>query len=42
MEAAISKSFSLKTYFDDSYQNRPAPGKLKNDAKLVAALGYKF
>ena len=41
-EAAITKSFSLKTYLDDAYANRPASGKLKNDAKLVAAVGYKF
>ena len=42
VEASISKSFSLKTFLDDNYDNDPAPGKLKNDAKIVAALGYKF
>ena len=42
VEAALSKSFSLKTYLDDSYNNRPSSGKQKNDAKIVAALGYKF
>jgi len=42
VEAAISKSFSLKTYLDDTYNHRPAPGKLKNDAKIVAAISYKF
>jgi len=42
VETALSKSFSLKTFVDDSYDNRPAPGKLKNDAKIIAALGYKF
>jgi putative salt-induced outer membrane protein YdiY len=42
IEAMLTKSFSLKTYLDDSYNNRPAVGKLKNDAKIVAALGYKF
>jgi putative salt-induced outer membrane protein YdiY len=42
VEAMLSKSFSLKTYLDDNYDNRPATGKMKNDAKLVAALGYKF
>ncbi len=41
-EAAITKSFSLKTYFDDTYANRPAAGRLKNDAKLVAGVAYKF
>jgi putative salt-induced outer membrane protein YdiY len=42
LEAALSKSFSLKTYLDDNYQNRPARRKLKNDAKIIAAVGYKF
>lgn len=42
VEASLSKSFSLKTFLDDNYDDRPAPGKFKNDAKIVAALGYKF
>ena len=42
LEASLTKSFSLKTYLDDTYQNRPAAGKLKNDVKLVAAVAYKF
>jgi putative salt-induced outer membrane protein YdiY len=42
VETALSKSFTLKTFLDDNYDNRPAPGKLKNDAKIVAAIGYKF
>jgi putative salt-induced outer membrane protein YdiY len=42
LEASLTKSFSLKTYLDDNYQNRPAAGKLKNDLKLVAAVAYKF
>jgi putative salt-induced outer membrane protein YdiY len=42
IEASISKSFSLKTYLDDSYQNRPAAGRLKNDAKIVSGVSYKF
>ena len=41
-EAAITKSFSLKTYLDDTYANRPAAGHLKNDTKLVAGVSYKF
>lgn len=41
-EAAISKSMSLKTYLDDTFANRPAAGHLKNDAKLVAGMSYKF
>ena len=41
-EATITKSFSLKTSLDDTYANRPAAGRLKNDAKLVAGVSYKF
>jgi len=41
-EAAITRSFSLKAYLDDTYANRPAAGHLKNDAKLVAGVSYKF
>jgi len=42
VETSLTKSFSLKTFLDDSYANRPAPDKLKNDAKLIAAVAYKF
>jgi len=34
--------FSLKTYLQDTYNNVPAKGREKNDAKLVAAIAYKF
>ena len=42
LESAISKSFSLKTYLDDSYQSIPAAGRQKNDIKLVSGISYKF
>ncbi len=42
IEAALTKSFALKTYLDDTYANRPAAGRQKNDAKIVAAVSYKF
>jgi putative salt-induced outer membrane protein YdiY len=42
VETTLSKSFTLKTFLDNEYNNLPAPGKLKNDAKIVAAVGYKF
>ena len=42
VEASLTESFSLRTYLDDTYQNRPAAGKLKNDAQLIAAIAYKF
>jgi putative salt-induced outer membrane protein YdiY len=42
VETGLTKSLGLKTFLDDNYDNRPAPGKLKNDAKLVTALTYRF
>ena len=42
IESAISKSFSLKTYLDDTYQSIPAAGRAKNDIKLVSGISYKF
>jgi putative salt-induced outer membrane protein YdiY len=42
LEASLTKSFSLKTFLDDNYQNQPARGKLKNDAKIISAVSYKF
>ncbi|MGH7989509.1 MAG: DUF481 domain-containing protein, partial [Limisphaerales bacterium] len=40
--ASLAKNLSLQTYLDDSYAKEPAPGRLKNDAKLVSAISYKF
>jgi putative salt-induced outer membrane protein len=37
-----SKSLSLRVYLDDTYNNVPAPGRKKNNLKLVAAVAYKF
>lgn len=42
VETALFKTISLKSYLDDNYNNRPANGRLKNDAKIVTALDYKF
>jgi putative salt-induced outer membrane protein YdiY len=42
VESALSKSWSLRTFIQDSYYNIPAPGRLKNDVKIVSALAYKF
>jgi putative salt-induced outer membrane protein len=42
IEASLTKSFSLKTYLDDTYANRPALGRKKNDVKIVAGVSYKF
>jgi putative salt-induced outer membrane protein len=42
IEAVLTKKLSQKTYLQDSYHSEPAPGRLKNDLKLIAALAYKF
>jgi len=41
-DLSTSKKLSLRLYLDDTYNHRPAPGRQKNDAKLVGALAYKF
>jgi putative salt-induced outer membrane protein YdiY len=44
IEAALNKSsnLSLRSVLDDSYNNVPAVGRLKNDLKLITSLVYKF
>ena len=42
IEASIAKNLSLQTYLDDSYDSEPAPGRERNDVKLVSGLSYKF
>lgn len=42
IESLITKSVSLKTYLDDTYQSEPAAGRYRNDIKLVSGLSYKF
>jgi putative salt-induced outer membrane protein YdiY len=37
-----SKSLALQVYLDDDYESQPALGRLKNDAKLVGAVAFKF
>lgn len=41
-DLSSSKKFSLRTFLQDTYNHEPAKGREKNDAKLVAALAYKF
>lgn len=41
-EAALSKSLNLQAKLVDSYQNRPAAGRLKNDVAIIAGVNYKF
>jgi putative salt-induced outer membrane protein len=42
VDSALTKKLSLQTYIQDSYHSDPAPGRQKNDVKLVAALAYKL
>ncbi len=44
VEAGLNKSnrLALRTVLDDSYDNVPAPDRLKNDLKLIAGITYKF
>jgi putative salt-induced outer membrane protein YdiY len=36
------KNLALRVVLDDTYNNIPAPGREKNDLKLVASLACKF
>ncbi|HWQ92826.1 MAG TPA: DUF481 domain-containing protein [Clostridia bacterium] len=42
IETQITKSFSQRTFIQNTYDNEPAPGRRENDVKLVAAIAYKF
>ena len=37
-----NKKLSLRSFLQDNYNNVPASGRQKNDAKIVTALAYKF
>jgi putative salt-induced outer membrane protein YdiY len=42
LDTALTKKLSLKVFAVDTYDNEPAPGREKNDLKLVTAIGYTF
>ena len=42
IEAGIARNLSLQSYIDDSFDNQPAFGRLRNDVKLVTGISYKF
>jgi putative salt-induced outer membrane protein YdiY len=42
VSAPISKFVDVRLVGQDSYNNQPAAGRLKNDLKLLAGIGYKF
>jgi uncharacterized protein DUF481 len=42
VSAPITKSLDVRLVADDTYNNRPATGRLKNDLKILAGIGYRF
>jgi len=42
ISAPVSKALDVRLVMQDTYDNVPAPGRLKNDFKLLAGIGYKF
>ena len=42
VSAPITKKLDARLVLQDTYDNVPAPGRQKNDMKLIAGLGYKF
>ena len=41
-EAALTKTFSLRVTLQDNFVYEPAPGRRKNDVKLISGVVYKF
>jgi len=42
VEASLTAKLSLRVFVQDTFDNVPAPGRDKNDVKLVTAIAYKF
>lgn len=42
VSAPITKAVDARLVLQDTYNNQPAPGLLKNDLKLLAGIGYRF
>lgn len=42
VETALTKRTTLAVIAQNTYDNVPAPGRQKNDLKIVAQIGYKF
>jgi putative salt-induced outer membrane protein YdiY len=42
VEAALTKTLSVRVVGQDRYDNQPAPGRQSNDISLVSSLAYKF
>jgi putative salt-induced outer membrane protein YdiY len=42
VEAGLTGKLSLRAWVQDTYDNEPAAGRLKNDIKLFSGVAYKF
>lgn len=42
VEAGLTKKTSMRVVLQDTYDNQPAPGRKKNDIKLVTSVVVKF
>jgi len=42
IEAGLTEKLSLRAWAQDTYDNEPAAGRLKNDFKLFSGVAYKF
>lgn len=42
VEAALTKTMSIRLVAQDTFDNQPAPGRKRNDFTLIGALAYKF
>lgn len=42
VESALSKAWALRVTAQDTYDNEPAPGRKRNDFKLIASIAWKF
>jgi putative salt-induced outer membrane protein YdiY len=42
VESSLTKKTSLRAVLQDTYDNQPAPGRKKNDLKLVTSVVVKF
>jgi hypothetical protein len=42
IDSSLTKKLSIRTFAVDTFNHRPAPGRQKNDLKLITALAYRF
>jgi putative salt-induced outer membrane protein YdiY len=42
ISAPVTRSLDVRLVAQDTYNNQPAPNRLKNDLKLLAGIGYRF